>query len=164
MKHADKIFSYAEKGIIIVLLTFMTIMNFVNVMSRYLLAQSMSFSEELILIAFIWVSMLGTAAAYRKGAHLGMGLITEYLPASFLPWFTLFGTACSVGLISTLFVYGIDLIRSQIMLNATTPALALPAWVESSAIPVGCVFMLVRVLQFGVTEFIRLRAAAPGGK
>ncbi len=45
-------------------------------------------------------------------------------------------------------LYGIDLIRSQIMLRATTPALALPAWVESSAIPVGCLFMLVRVLQF----------------
>ncbi len=163
MKQADTIFSYVEKGIIIFLLIFMTIINFVNVASRYVFARSMSFSEELTLIAFIWVSMLGTAAAYRRGAHLGMGLITEYLPPRWLAWFSLFATVCSTGFIVTLFCYGIDLIQSQILLKATTPALALPAWVESSAIPVGCVLILVRVLQFGIGEFMRLRRAGRGG-
>ncbi|MCC8190817.1 MAG: TRAP transporter small permease [Planctomycetes bacterium] len=162
MKQAARAFSAVEAGIIIFLLSFMTVMNFANVVSRYLFASSISAAEELTLMAFIWVSMFGIAAAYRRGAHLGMGLIAEYLPSRHYAWFSLFSTACSLGLIGVLFFYGLRLIEDQIALKATTPALALPAWLESAAIPVGCVFMIIRILQFGIGEFRRLRAAPHG--
>jgi TRAP-type C4-dicarboxylate transport system, small permease component len=160
MRHAGRILDLTEKSIIIFLLSFMTLMNFSNVASRYVLAQSISASEELTLIAFTWVSMIGIAAAYRKGTHLGMGLLSEYLPPKYFFGFSMFSTLCSLVFISVLFVYSIFLIQQQILLNARTPALSLPAWLESGAIPVACVFMFIRALQFGVDESVRLRTAA----
>lgn len=147
---------YVEETLIVLLLAFMSIMNFVNVVSRYCFSNSFSFTEELTVMAFVWVTMLGVATGYKRCAHLGMSYIVEKFPKRGQALFMVFSTICSLVMIGLLIKYGIDMVNGQIMLNAKTPALRLPAALQGLSIPVGGAFMVVRTLEAGVRETARL--------
>lgn len=48
-----------------------------QVISRYLLKDPASVTEELSRFLLIWIGILGAAYAYRQNAHLGFNLIVE---------------------------------------------------------------------------------------
>ena len=61
-KILGKLIDYLEEGLIVAGLLFMTVMNFANVISRYFLHKSISYTEEVVVIVFVWVTMLGISA------------------------------------------------------------------------------------------------------
>lgn len=147
---------YVEEMLIVLLLVFMSIMNFANVVSRYCFSNSFSFTEELTVMAFVWVTMLGVATGYKRCAHLGMSFIVEKFPKKGQALFMVFSTVCSLIMIILLIKYGIDMVNGQIMLDAKTPALRLPAAMQGLSIPVGGIFIAIRTLEAGVRETVRL--------
>ncbi len=147
---------YVEEMLIVLLLVFMSIMNFANVVSRYSFSNSFSFTEELTVMAFVWVTMLGVATGYKRCAHLGMSFIVEKFPKKGQALFMVFSTVCSLIMIILLIKYGIDMVNGQIMLDAKTPALRLPAAMQGLSIPVGGIFIAIRTLEAGVRETVRL--------
>lgn len=147
---------YVEETLIVVLLAFMSIMNFLNVLFRYCFSSSFSFTEELTVMAFVWVTMLGVATGYKRCAHLGMSFIVDQFPKKGQALFMVFSTVCSVAMIALLIKYGIDMVAGQIMLGAKTPALRLPAAMQGLSIPVGGAFMLIRTLEAGIRETVKL--------
>ncbi len=147
---------FAEEFCLVVLLAFMSGLNFANVVSRYVLSGSLSYTEELTIMAFVWVTMIGSATAYKRCAHLGMSFIVERFPKKMQAVFAAFSMVCSLILLYLLIKYGIAMVQNQIKLNARTPALNLPAMIQGLSIPVGGAFMVVRTLQAGVAEFAKL--------
>ena len=78
MKILDKI----EEYLCICCLVVMTALVFANVFSRYVLHASFSFSEEITTNLFVLLSMMGTAIAAKRQAHLGLSIVTvrsEYI-------------------------------------------------------------------------------------
>lgn len=151
-----KIMDWIEEIMIVVLMLFMVSLNFVNVIARKLLEGSFSFTEELTIIAFVWVTMMGISAAYKRMSHLGMSFVVDRFPPKGQAFFCLFGMVCSLVLIVIMIVYGFDMIQGQIDMNAKTPAMMIPAWVQGLSIPVGAIFMGIRTIQASVGEAIRL--------
>lgn len=66
----------AEEVICAAMMTFMTILGFANVLARYL-GYSMAYTEELLVMLLVWLTMLGTAAGFKRGAHLSMTFFRE---------------------------------------------------------------------------------------
>lgn len=156
---------WIEEGAIVLLSIFMAIMNFINVVSRYCFSNSFSFTEELTVIAFVWVTMLGVAAGYKRCAHLGMSYVVEQFPKKGQAIFALFSMICSLVMIILMIDYGFQMVQGQIMLNAKTPALKIPSYWQGLSIPVGGIFIAIRTLQSGISEFFRLfREGAEGGQ
>lgn len=151
-----KAFDYLEETLIVIGLAFMTCMNFINVVSRYLFTNSFSFTEELTIMAFVWISMLGIAAGYKRYAHLGMSYFVEKFPPKGQSILVLFSMLCSVVTMIIMIKYGVEMVQGQIMLNSRTPALQLPSSMQGLAIPVGGVFIAIRSLQAGITQAIEL--------
>ncbi len=63
-----------------------------QVLSRYVLADPASWTEELARFLLIWIGMLGAGYAFRQKAHLGLELLPSKLegtPATALRYFTL---------------------------------------------------------------------------
>lgn len=144
-----KIFDSLEDWFLIISLGAMIILNFANVVSRYCLSTSIAFTEELTTNLFVWSSFIGAAGAAKRGAHLGFDLLLNNLPRPAQRIITALVTLLTLTMFGLLFVLGIDMIQTQIMLKQETPALGMPEWVVSLAIPVGALFCFVRFAQAG---------------
>jgi len=53
----------------------------VGVFARYILHRPVFWSDELALILFAWLSMLGAVVALRRGAHMRLAFVVERAPA-----------------------------------------------------------------------------------
>jgi len=151
-----KFFCNLENHIMAGALFIMTFITVINVMSRKFLHLSMSFLEELTTAMFILISLLGTAAAARKGAHLGLSIFTDLLPKKYQKYVVAFSTLCAIFFSYFLIRYGIDMVISEVKSGQTTPSLGWPEWIFGLAIPVGGVIILIRFIEYGL-KFIRAK-------
>ena len=164
MKVLSTLLARLEEFILVALFAFMAVMNFLNVVCRYCFANSFSFTEEVTITAFVWVSMVGIAVGYKRLAHLGMSFLVDNMPKKVQPFMALLSMICSVVLILLLFQYGSEMVSNQIRLGSKTPALGMPMYIQGLSIPVGAVFCLIRAVESGVKEFVRLRKVAKGAE
>lgn len=51
-----------------------------QVVARYVIGDSLVWSEELARYALVWSSMIGAAVAYRRGAHAAIAFVVDSLP------------------------------------------------------------------------------------
>lgn len=162
MKLLSTLLARLEEFILVALFAFMAVMNFLNVVCRYCFSSSFSFTEEVTITAFVWVSMVGIAVGYKRLAHLGMSFLVDHMPKKVQPFMALLSMVCSVVLILLLYKYGSEMVSNQIRLGSKTPALGMPMYIQGLSIPVGAIFCLIRAVESGVKEFVRLRKVAKG--
>lgn len=146
----------AEETLLVVFLIAMVILNFVNVVSRKFLHASISATDEVSIMLFVWTSMIGAAAAYKRGAHLGMSFVVDKFNNKGQAIFVCLSTLCSLIFLVILVKYGIQMVQSQIALDARTPAIRMPAYFQGLSIPVGAAFMCLRTIEAGVKQALKL--------
>lgn len=64
----------------ILLVALFTILVGVQVVSRYVFNNSITWSEQAARYMFVWLVMLGLPILYRHGEHVGFTMLTEALP------------------------------------------------------------------------------------
>lgn len=122
--------------LLIVLVALLVISVAWQVLSRYLLQDPASWTEELARFLLIWVGMLGAAYAFRTRSHLGLELLPMKLqgtPARLLKYFTLLMVAFFAG--AVLVYGGGNLVSLTWELRQYSPVLGLPIAVVYSVIP-----------------------------
>ena len=135
MKILDKI----EEYLCICCLVVMTALVFANVFSRYVLHASFSFSEEITTNLFVLLSMMGTAIAAKRQAHLGLSIVTDRVSPKARRALLIFG-------------YGILMVRSEYILGQVTAAMQWPEWIYGCFVPFGAIFMTIRFAQITLKE------------
>ncbi|MEW6374922.1 MAG: TRAP transporter small permease [Thermodesulfobacteriota bacterium] len=130
-----------------ILFAIMAIVAFVNVISRYLLKYSLAFTEELVVSFFVWLTLLGTAIAFREGSHLGFNFITDRLPQKIQK--VLLWVSAGLGVILFLFLiyFSIHQIREEITLRITSMGIGVPQWWYSIGMPAWSVLVIIRIFQ-----------------
>ena len=112
-----------------------------QVFFRYVLNQSLFWSEELARFLLVWLTFLGATVAYRRRAHPGVDMIYAKMPQPARKACRLLTHLAALALFGVMIVYGCQFahfIRLQI-----SPALQLPKWIILSIIPAsGAVFMI----------------------
>jgi len=137
----------AEEVICAAMMTFMTILGFTNVLARYL-GFSMAYTEELLVMLLVWLTMLGTAAGFKRNAHLSMTFFRERLPTVGQKALEILSVVLTVGsLLVVMVVCAVYQIPDEVLLNSRTLSLDLPTVYYSLAIPVCGVLVIIRVLQ-----------------
>ena len=63
-----------------IILAVMAVIAFLNVIVRYCTSFSFAWTEEITINFFVWVTLLGTARAFREGGHLGNEEIDVIIP------------------------------------------------------------------------------------
>ena len=147
-----KIMDRIEEGICIICLIAMTALVFANVFSRYVLHLSLSFSEEITTNLFVLLSMMGTAIAAKRRAHLGLSILTDAVSPKVRRAMMIFGFGLATVFSFAVFFYGIQMVRSEYILGQVTPSMQWPEWIYGTFVPFGAVFMTIRFAQITLEE------------
>ena len=147
-----KILNKIEEGICILCLIAMTTLVFANVFSRYVLHLSLSFSEEITTNLFVLLSMMGTAIAARRRAHLGLSILTDAVNPKLRRALLVFGFGLATVFSFAVFFYGIKMVRNEYILGQVTPSMQWPEWIYGCFVPFGAAFMTLRFAQVTLEE------------
>jgi TRAP-type C4-dicarboxylate transport system permease small subunit len=149
----------AEEVVCAAMMIFMTVLGFANVVARYL-GYSMAYTEELLVMLLVWLTMLGTAAGFKRNAHLSMTFLRERFPNGGQKALEILSTVLTVGaVLVVMIVCAVYQIPDEILLHSRTLSLDLPTVYYSLAIPVGGSLVIVRVLQASRREWKSLGRA-----
>lgn len=136
-----------EEGACVLVFGVMTAVAFVNVITRYVIRYSLAFTEELVVSLFVWLTLLGTAVAFREGSHLAFTWLIERSPRAVRRCLLWLSTALSLVLFAALIWFGLLQIGNERMMGTTSEALAIPQWWYTAGIPAFSALVIVRVLQ-----------------
>lgn len=141
-----------EEIVAAVCLSVMTILAFANVVARYVFSASFSFSEEITTYLFVLLSLLGTAIAARRRAHLGLTIFTDLVSPKVRRILHIIGYLFAVAFTGAIFYYGILMVISQRQLGQVTANMQWPEWIFGSFVPIGALFATIRFAQALVEE------------
>ena len=138
-----------NQGIEYVLFTLgfsMAVLVAVQVFFRYVLNQSLFWSEELARYLLVWLTFLGASSAYHRHAHPGVDILYNRMAPTLRKGCAVLIHAVSIGLFTVMIVYGCQF--AHFVRLQRTPALQLPKWLVLSIIPVSGVILLIHAVSF----------------
>ena len=147
MQSLSKHLHLIEKLIITVGLGAATLLMFANVVARYVFHTGFSWTLELVQYLFAWVVLVGAAHGFHVGAHLGIDILVEKLPARAQRIVTLVAVALTLLFVGLVFYYSLQYTRRIYEWGDLTLDLQIPQWIPYLAIPVGLGLMFLHLLQ-----------------
>ncbi len=112
-----------------------------GVFFRYALNDSLSWSDELALIVFIWAIFLSVASGYLHDKHVNLDLLIRTFSSKWQTRLSQISEGLSGGYLISLSVSGVQAL--PIVARGHTDALQWPMTIPYFAIPVACYLMLI---------------------
>ena len=139
-----------EDKISAALLGIMTIIAFINVVSRYVFKASLSFTDEITTKLFILLSLLGAGIATKNSAHLGLSVLTDFISKRNQKYVKFSGNICGAIFSVILVYYGIAMTIHEYKLGFETPGMQWPEWIFGAFVPIGGAVLLYRFAQVSI--------------
>jgi len=130
------------EGLVMIVVAVLVLDVLWQVFTRFVLKDPSTWTEELARFMLIWVSLLGSAVALGRGAHLGIDYFVGKLSEEVRLRTEIFVFLC-IALFSLLvmFIGGIELVRSNLALGQASPALGVKMGYVYLAIPISGFFL-----------------------
>ena len=151
----QKFLNSFEDGICAIILFIMLILTFINVIARYVLLASMPFVEELTCVGLMVLSILGAATASKRGAHLGLSVITDILPQTAQSVIALICDILNAAFCVVIVYLGYLMVQNQINSNVLSMGMSWPVWLYGIWLPIGGVVLFIRQVQLAIQNFIK---------
>lgn len=126
---------------------------FAGVVARYAYHSPLLWSDELAAIMFLWLAMLGSVIALRRGEHMRMTAFVSSAPPQRRALYELVATAACLAFLALVVWPAWEYAHDEMAI--TTPALEISNLWRAAALPVGIALM-------GVFSILRLLRAASG--
>lgn len=141
----SKICAKLDKAILsvsAVLLGFLTLLIFVQVICRYVFHNSLSWSEEIARYLEVWIVFISGAYALGRGQHVAMDLVISKVPKKVAGIMRKFHALMFIALSIFMFNYSV-----QFMIAEKAQTMASLVWLPKNlaylAMPIGSAFMLI---------------------
>lgn len=135
-----------ENSIIIVLFAEVIIVGFMQVLFRFVLKSSLSWSEELLRFSFIWLTYIASSIGIMKGTHATVDVVLEKLPRAANSIARLLIEILTLGFCTTIFLLSLQVVGMQMGRSQVSAAMGVPIWVPYGGIVVGFCFMSFHAL------------------
>ena len=132
-----------EYFLVAVMIAVMAIVNFLQVVFRYVIEGSLPWSEELLRFLFVWTTFLGAGIGVRKGAHLGLTIIVNNLPPKLKKFVVFINYLICIAFSAIIGMLGLSVVSMQAEFNVRSSAMVLPMYWISLAIPVSFALIIL---------------------
>ncbi len=139
----EKFEEYAVVG----LLGSMSVIIGLQVFMRYIMQESLSWSEEISRYMFIWLIYIGISYAVKKNRHICVDTIFNMIPDKPARFFAIFADLLFLFFAAFVTWKGIDVVGLIVRSDQVSAALEIPMWGVYSAVPVGFSLVMIRLLQ-----------------
>ena len=153
MKNWNKYFNEIELYISYILLVIMLVVATIGVFFRYVVNNSLGWSEEVCRYALMWISFTSAAYAVLANKHLAVDLLSSLVLKNHPKTLRVFMTINSIIWVLFLVVFsywGWKQVASSFDLS---PTMGFSMKYIYACLPVGCILMAIRVIQVQIREF-----------
>ncbi|MBZ4687573.1 MAG: Tripartite ATP-independent periplasmic transporter DctQ component [Clostridiales bacterium] len=140
MKLINRMTSVLEQ-LCAVMMIIMIVVVFMQVIARYFLHNSLTWSEELARYLLIWITFFGSALALKQGVHINVDLLLQVLPTNMKKVVLVINDISISAFLTVLLFKGIDLVRSTI--HQPSPAIGIPIGLVYIVMPLSAIAMLL---------------------
>ena len=138
----------------------MTLTVALQVICRYLLGAALTWSEEFSRYGLVWITFLGGSVAVKRGAHMGVEALLNALSPQARKTVQLLTLLCVMGFLLIATIKGGQL--ALFNMKQHSPAMGVPMGVVYSAIPTGCLIMLIHAAEELIALLRRSLVEEPG--
>lgn len=144
MGAVNRFISNMEKYICVATFVAMLTLTFVNIVSRYLLKASLSFTEEIVTGLFVLASLAGASIAVRDHAHLGLDFITGYFSRRVQTGLFILANVLGIAFCALVFYEDILMVAHEFESGQVSATMQWPEWIYGLTVPVGSALLLIR--------------------
>ena len=124
---------------------------FAGVVARYVVHRPLVWSDELASILFLWLAMLGSAVAFRRGEHMRMTALVAMAGPRIWAFLDVVATISALAFLLMIVAPSYEYAYEESYI--TTPALQIANSFRAAALPVGitimALFALLRLARYG---------------
>jgi TRAP-type C4-dicarboxylate transport system permease small subunit len=167
MRLLSKIITHSLNVLMVISLAGMGILVFLNVVLRYVFNSGITFSDEMSVYFFVWLTLLGAIGAMRSNQHLGMDSVVKRMPRPVKIVFYLIGNGLMLYILWLIFNGSMKLVQLNWHVKSTAVGLPL-AWVYGTGVVMSVSMALIIILNtirlfmlFRNKEFIDLLISKP---
>lgn len=148
-----------EEALCAAIMIFMAGLGFLNVVTRYL-GFSLAYTEEVLVMLMVWLTMFGAAVGMKRGSHLAMSFLRDRCPSRVRGGLDLLNLLLTLATLAAVIHLCLAYqLPDEILMDTRTSALDIPTWWYTLAIPVGGVSVMVRAIQAYLRGLARHREA-----
>ena len=161
----------AEKYLLVALLGLMASFIVIQVFMRYVMQDSLTWSEEFVRWIFVWFIWVGISYGFKVRRHVCIPMIVDLMPLKVKQMITLFADVIMALFFIMMFIYGMQQVLSPLVMRRTAITLTWPLtdikvssmW-QYASMPIGALLSSIRLLQCSSQDFKALREATPEKK
>lgn len=146
--------SLIEK-IIALLMGFMVVSLFSQVIARYFFNSPIMWTDEIGRYTFIWIVYLGSVVAFKKRSHLVVDILTRKFPEKLQFYLNLFFEIVIMLFLFLVFIFGLQYAMSN-MGNPAYSTNVISLGVAYVSVPVGALLMIINIVRV-IAEDLRKR-------
>ena len=131
----------------VVFLALMSIIIVLQVFFRYVLNNSLSWSEELARYLFIWMIYVGISYGVKLDKHICVDAVYTFMPKGIKRGYAIVAYVLFLIFAVAIIYYGILVVGMQITSGQVSPAMGLPMQYVYVAPVVGMILTVIRLVQ-----------------
>lgn len=139
----DRLLGRVEAWLLAALVAVITVVTFLQVFTRYVTEDPLIWTEEVARYLFVWITLIGGAAAVRTNGHFGLDILRRMFPALRIP---LGAITMLVVLVFFALLFYTGILETRQAATQMSPALQVTMHWAFLAIPIGAALALWHVI------------------
>ena len=142
----DKAFDRAARAIELVLaiaFIFAVVLNFTNVVGRYLFGISLLGSDEVQVFIIVCVTFLGAAVVTRRNQHLRMDVLLQFMPQSLRLALRVAEQLLLIAIAGFVLTQSFFYAKQMLRIGRTSDMAGVPMWIPHGAVAAGFTLILI---------------------
>ncbi|QQS88186.1 TRAP transporter small permease [Fusobacterium canifelinum] len=138
---------YLEETILLILLVLMTCIMGIQIVSRYVFQNSLTWSEELVRYMFVWSAFLGIPFCIKHGLSIKVDQFRNLFPIPLQKALMYIDKIIIFVLFLVMFIYSCLVVKASYLSGQTSPAMQIPMWIVQLSVCVSSLLSMMRSIQ-----------------